>query len=525
MDSQSLVTITGNTAAQSASSIAAGAEQTWHRHVVALLPIAALYLILGFYQIDDQSLWTDEVISVERIASGEPISTRIISQSPLYFFLLDLWGETVGMTEFALRSLSALLGLVALGLTYAIGLLLFNRRTALIGAVLLATSPYFIWYAQEIRYVTLLLLTSLAMTYSFYRALTSHGSRWWWLYGVTSALALFTFLTSVFLVLAHGLYILFRATYRPCLKRWAASQLIIVSVFALWFAARTAHRFETIVSNRPAVVSSEQVRSRETLPITDILGTIPYTFFAFSVGFSIGPSLQELHEARSINALLNYGHMLVPVAVLFASLFVIGLNRLSRHSDAGWFLFLWLGVPIIGAFAVASMTTYHVYNTRYVALALPAYLIILAAGLTSIRRAPVQIALFVGLLFVNGISLYNYYFDHQYARADARAAAQYLASAAKPGDVILAVGNPIALQYYYGGGLPIVSLNPNRNEPEVSEMLRQLVGRDDRLWLVEIRRWETDPNATVRAFLDRSGRRRERNEFPGVDVYSYAVSG
>ena len=171
MDSQSLVTMTGNTAAQSASSMAAGAEQTWHRHVVALLPIAALYLILGFYQIDDQSLWTDEVISVERIASGEPISTRIISQSPLYFFLLDLWGETVGMTEFALRSLSALLGLVALGLTYAIGLSLVSRRTALIATVLLATSPYFIWYAQEIRYVMLLLVTSLAMTYSFYRAL------------------------------------------------------------------------------------------------------------------------------------------------------------------------------------------------------------------------------------------------------------------------------------------------------------------------------------------------------------------
>ena len=56
-------------------------------------------------------------------------------------------------------------------------------------------------------------------------------------------------------------------------------------------------------------------------------------------------------------------------------------------------------------------------------------------------------------------------------------------------------------------------------------MLRQLAGRDDRLWLVEIRRWETDPKATVRAFLDASGRRRESNEFPGVDVYSYAVSG
>ena len=108
-------------------------------------------------------------------------------------------------------------------------------------------------------------------------------------------------------------------------------------------------------------------------------------------------------------------------------------------------------MPIIGAFAVASMTTYHVYNTRYVALALPAYLIILAAGSSTLCRAPMQITLFVGLLVVNGISLYNYYFDARYARADARAAAHYLALAAKPGDVILAVGNPIALQYYYGG--------------------------------------------------------------------------
>jgi hypothetical protein len=272
-------------------------------------------------------------------------------------------------------------------------------------------------------------------------------------------------------------------------------------------------------------VSSEQVRSRESLPITDLVGTIPYTFFAFSVGFSFGPSLEELHEERSIDALINHSHTLVPVAVLFASLFLTGLSHLSRHKEAGSFLFLWLGIPILAAFAVASMTTYHVYNTRYVALVLPAYLIVLAAGLAVIRRAPIQIALFASLLVVNGISLYNYYFDARYARADARAAAQYLKSAAKPGEVILAVGNPVALQYYYSGGPPLVSLDLKGNEPEVGEMLRQLVRRNDRLWLVEIRRWETDPKATVRAFLDRSGRRREHKEFSGVDVYAYLVSG
>jgi hypothetical protein len=182
-------------------------------------------------------------------------------------------------------------------------------------------------------------------------------------------------------------------------------------------------------------------------------------------------------------------------------------------------------VPIIGAFTVASMTTYHVYNTRYVAMVLPAYLIILAAGLARIRRPQIQIALFAAVLFVNALALYNYYFDARYARADARAAAQYLETAAKSDDVILAVGNPVALQYYYTGGRPIVSLDPRRNETEVGEMLRQLLRRGDRLWLVEIRRWETDPKASVREFLDRSGRRRERKEFPGVDVFAYAVSG
>jgi hypothetical protein len=215
----------------------------------------------------------------------------------------------------------------------------------------------------------------------------------------------------------------------------------------------------------------------------------------------------------------------VPVAVLFASLFLIGLNRLRQEKDTRSLLLFWLGVPVVGAFTVASMTTYHVYNTRYVALVLPAYLIILAAGLAGIRRAPIQIALFASLLAVNGISLYNYYFDARYPRADARAAGQYLESAAKPGDVILAVGNPVALQYYYSGDPPIVSLDPKANDPEVGERLRQLVRRDDRLWLVEIRLWETDPKATVRAFLDRSGRRLEHKAFPGVDVYAYAVSG
>jgi uncharacterized membrane protein len=264
-------------------------QNSVERHHIVLLPIAALYLILGFYQIDDQSLWTDEVISINRIGSNEPISTRVKSQSSLYFLLLDLWAETAGTTEVALRSFSVLVGLAAIGMTYAIVLLLFNRRIAAVGAVLLATSPYFIWYAQEVRYVTLMLVTSLAMTYSFYRALSTSGRRWWVLYSISSALALFTFVTVVFLVIVHGLFLLSRSSGRPFLKKWVGSQLIIIFAFAVYVKG-TADRLTAVGAKRPSIVSAEQVRSMENLPLTDLVGTIPYTFCAFSVGFSLGPA-------------------------------------------------------------------------------------------------------------------------------------------------------------------------------------------------------------------------------------------
>jgi uncharacterized membrane protein len=499
-----------------------GQNSAWRYPIIGFLPIAALYLILGFYQIDDQSLWTDEVISVDRIASGQPTSTWVYSQSPLYFFLLDRWTQAMGKTELALRSLSVLLGLAAIGLTYRLALSLFDRRIALLGALLLATSPYLIWYAQEVRYVTLMLFTSLAMTYSFHRALSTGGWRWWLVYSVTSVLALFTFLTSVFLVIVHGLFLLWRSSGRPFLRKWVASQLIVILVFAAWFVAATPHRLAAVISEAPGIVSHEQVRSRGKLPVTDIVGAIPYTFFAFSVGVSLGPSLKELHESRSLDSLLSHGWILVPTAILFASLFVLGLRGLLQDKDRASFVLLWLGVPIFGAFTVATLMTYHVYNTRYVAMVLPAYLIILAAGLAGIRRTQIRVFLVAALLVINSISLYNYYFNPQYARADARAAAKYLQEKAQSRDIILAVGNPTALRYYYKGSLPIGTIDARRVEDHTLTANLQKVAKDrDRLWLVEIRSWQKDPKRRVKAKLDHLTGDPNHKRFSGVDVYSY----
>jgi uncharacterized membrane protein len=498
-------------------------NSAWRYHIIGFLPIAALYLILGFYQINNHSLWTDEVISVGRIAADKPISTLLYSQSAVYFLLLDLWTQAAGKTEFALRSLSVLLGLAAICLTYRLAHNLFNLRTALFAAFLLATSPYLIWYAQEVRYVALLLVTSLGMTYSFHRALSTSGWRWWLLYSITSALGLFTFVTVIFLIIAHGLLLLCRRSDRALLTKWAAIQVIIILVFAAYFVHITGRQLAVVISKAPSIASHEKVRSRETLPVTDIMGTIPYTFYAFSVGFSLGPSLEELHESRSITVLLNHSWILVPTGVLFTSLFGIGLRRLREDKDKASFLLLWLGMPIIGAFTVAIMTTYHVYNTRYVAMALPAYILVLARAIAGFRRSRIQIGMLVSVLCVNGLSLAGYYFNPQYAREDSRSAAQYLGSAARPGEVILVVGNATALRYYYKGDLAIVRVHrqSTNNGSDVAENLQELVKSHHRLWLVEIRPWEVDPKGKVKAALDSHARPGEHRTFPGVEIHSY----
>jgi 4-amino-4-deoxy-L-arabinose transferase-like glycosyltransferase len=498
-------------------------ECEWRRHITALIPIAAVYLALAFYQLDDQSLWTDEVISLNRWSAADPLWKRLYSQSPLYFVLLGLWSEFGANTEFAFRSFSTLLGVAVVCLTYVIGFRLLNRKTAIFGAILLATSPYLIWYAQEVRYVILTVLTGLLMTYSFHRAVSDDLRKWWLLYGATSLMALFSFVTVIFLIMAQGVFVLCSASHRPVLKKWIACQLVSVLCFAIWSGAATSPQLKAGLTKAPSLIAPEQKRAPGALPITDLVGAIPYTFFAFSVGFSLGPSVRELHELRSISTVLSHAPTLVPVGLLFAALFVLGLGRLRRDKSSGVFLLLWLGLPIAGVFVIATTTSYHVYNTRYAAIALPAYILILAAGITTFRRQALQITILSGLLFVNGLSLAHYYFNPRYAREDARSAAQYLESVAQPGDVILAVGSAVALRYYYKGSLPVVLAGAHSANNGLVGHLRNL-GKDHRLWLVEIRPWEADPKSKVKAALDNLARRSEDKKFPGVEIYSYQAA-
>jgi uncharacterized membrane protein len=494
----------------------------WRRDSGILLSILALYLALAFYGIGHQSLWEDEYLSVRRVASPIPIWKD--GHGFLYFALLKLWTQ-LGTSERILRSLSVLLGASAIGVVYAVGCRLCDRRVGAIAAALMATSPFFIWFSQETRYITLTILSALLAQFAFHQALICGTRRWWFAYAAAVLLALFSFVATFMLPLSHGIYLLCFSSRRPLLKKWLGCQAIVFLVFA-WWVVNGTHYFHSFVEARRT--GHDAAFDRNKVPITADFNqvrieVIPYSLFAFSTGFSLGPSPRELHRDRSLTPLVAHIPALLIVALLYGTLLLSGVRAFPRRREAKLFILLWLVVPILGIFGIARLLNLF-YDTRYVAMAVPAYFLWLAAGIAGFRRVGVQIVLFGAVLVVHGTALANYYFDPRYAREDTRGAAQYLEAAAGPQDLFLVVGTVSSLPHYYKGNLPLIDFKSIQSVGQpLKEELRNLTGNLNRIWLVQIRPWQVDRAGVVKRELDNTCNLVESRHFPGVDVYTYQV--
>jgi len=493
-------------------------EVTVRRELSVLAPIILGYLFLAFFQIDHQSFWGDEVASLEAGAADTSVFSGAIwknGHGPLYSALLHIW-MTAGNSEFVVRSLPASLGGAAVCLTYVVGIRLFNRKLAMVSALLLATSPFFIWYSQETRYITLAVFTSLLSMYAFHRAVAGGAVKAWLAYAIATTMALLSFVPNAFLVLAQGLSLVLLSPRRLVLPKWIAWQTLVGSIFVPWLLISYGV-LAVGVADEPARLHTGT--SRELSP-----AVIPYTLFAFSSGFSMGPSVRDLHISREPRTLLAELPTLAPLTLLFGALFVIGIVALCRKADVGVLLLLWLVVPCAGVLFLAA-TTNVAYNVRYVCAAFPAYIVILAVAIAALRRPVLQATVLATVLCVNGLSLANYYFNPRYAKEDARAAAQYLESVGDVGDIILVVGNMTALKHYYKGELPIVAWDRSttRDQAAIVGYLKTLGNEHKRLWIVTNRPWETDPKGQVQTTLSQWHHITRSKEFAGVEIYAYLL--
>jgi mannosyltransferase len=369
---------------------------TFH-HQLILLGLTGLACVFRFYHLARESLWFDEALSA--LFAMHPLGLSIHSMleeglhhSPLFYILLRPFA-TGGFSEFSLRMLPALLGVLSIPLFAQLGRLLASPRVGILAACLLTINPFFVWYSRETRMYSLLFLAAVGATYFFGKCVLEQPRLQDWL-----ALAFFTAIGinthhfAFFIPLVQLVYILvtFRRNHH-LVRRWVGAQslatlsllpwLLIVLDWGRFYGSSAAANY------RPTVV--------------DVFETA----WNFSIGYT-----------EQMTAIV------VIVVCLFLAILFLGLRSFTPGRVLLW---IWLFVPLLVTFGISFRVS--IYMDRYLMIVFPAFLLLVAIGLESIR--PVILRLAVSLLIVGTMfgGLGRVYCDKNvYNRADWRGAGAYL---------------------------------------------------------------------------------------------------
>ena len=510
--------------------------------VVAVLLIVIILLALGLrlYRLDSQSLWYDEGFSVYLAGmDADEITARTAAdiQPPLYYYLLHGWIQLFGDTEWALRALSVLFGVLTVPLIYATAQSLFRSRLAgLLAALLVAVSPLHIWYGQEVRMYTM--LTFLCLLSSHLLLLAIGAKRNWaipilWAgYTAANLAALYTHYFAIFVLAFQAVYVLAVLVvqrFRPLhlLLGSLASAILTVLLYLPWLP-NLFTRYGTDASYWPGKLKIHEI------------------FVDIAVFFAGGESVTE-----PVGIILALGYGLVFVVCLLV--LVSDAARTSQPAEESappllpssyfplLFLLLYLLLPLALILAVSYNSPK--FNARYVMVSHPALLLILAGGLAALwqrragylgnvlRGALSALALFL-LLGVSAYANQNAYSDPIFSRADFRSVARYVRQHIEPDEtIILTSGHMFPVWDYYAPGLER-HLLPDSPTLDTNLTLDYSIAQDLNQWLADKRGvwvvlWQdkvVDPTGYLTTMLAEVGEEQiVEQTFPRVELRHYRL--
>lgn len=477
---------------------------------VSLVGLVLCAFALRLYRLDAQSLWYDEGVTAQLAQRSLADLTRWTAndiQPPLYYYVSAGWGRLAGWSEWSLRFPSAGFGLLLVPLLAVLTQRLTKLpRAALLAALLTTVHPALLYYSQEARMYTLLLLGGALAGYCLVRnAEPGPNQRWLVRYILVASSACYTHYFAFFLLLALGMAYLL-ARQRPLfatLGSFLLANLAILLLYAPWLR---------VLFNRLAVDNSYW---QGDFKLSEGLRHAAITF----------TSGESMREATAV-------WLLAPLGLI--TLFALG--RLLRAQPAAptadhmvlvRYTLLWLVLPWAGVLLLATFTPK--FNARYTLIALPGLLVLWAAGLSSPtdvsgaaskpRYAPLlPITSVLILLAVFLWADYNWFFDRAFTKDQWRQVTEFLRPRLKPEEaVVLVSGHAWPVWHYYAPDLPVTRL-PEIDVLDVTTILdytntamplRRTVAASTGktgIWLVEWQHHVVDPNGIVPIQLELGGR-------------------
>lgn len=512
---------------------------TRQRYRTRLIAVLLIAFGLTTFRLDFQSLWYDEGVTAVVTQRGAAWLTEWTAndiQPPLYYYVVAGWGALAGWSEWALRFPSVWFAALGVALIAALALRLSRSHHAgVMAALLAALHPLLIYYSQEARMYAQLTMLAILAAYLLVRLADAPAFSWrlWLAFVVVGTAAVYTHYFAVFLL--AGLALAF----------------VIDS-----------HRL------RPDQHSSQKLRSLLFAGIAILLLYSPW----------LGAIFSQLSEDRSYwTGALKLDEALIKVAIAFTSgetvfeqtalWLLIGyavltalaiVNLLRGGADAHRLLLYtgcWLLTPVIAVLVLAIAVPK--FNARYVMEALPALLLIWAAGFASRgegrgarseaetsrsaidnpqstippSRQFLNRAFLLLLIFGFAYAVAGWFFNPSFSKDQWRQLAEFLRPRIAPNEaVILVSGHAWPVWEYYAPDLitmrlpdiEILDVDAVLDFATTGAALRQTFPRDgtlDAAWLVTWQDEVVDPNGITPVQLELGGREKGQSaSFHGLEL-------
>ncbi len=475
-----------------------------------ILLITWLAYVLRTLTLDGQSLWRDEVDAIR--FSSWPLQEllgglfRVGHNGPLFFLLLRPWRALVGDSEFAIRYPSVLAGVLIIPLGYILSRQFgLHRRVAIIFGLLLATSPYLVWYGQEAKMYTLLLaLTTLGMI-AYLKALDSKpflwgqnkSHRWWVVFVIATTLSFYTHILSPLILFVHGLIALYHRD--KLIEHWRG--------WAISMACLTVPYIPLAIWQVPLLIQ----------------------------GFQSGHPFYPLHEQISLllqlysSGLIRY--LGVTPAVIIFFLFLCGTRLpMPKSLLSNWnyrlIIIVWTVVPPLIVFLISLRV--QVFEDRYLIYITPAFYLIITLGIITLRRYAhwlASLSLTI-ILLINVLGIWHQ--QNRPIKADFRAVGSYLTQTAGQSPTIM-VQMPYlqhTLNYYYPTDYHFIEglwTNDGKDAATVSQTLEGLTENVSEMWLVVAEEDAWDNRRLVRKWFESEADLQFEQRYEGVTLYQYQL--
>lgn len=404
-------------------------------HFALLFLITLVAAALRLYKLGAWSFWIDEIYTINH-ATAHFSSLELILEHippaknwvPTSVILTAQALNVLGVNEWSARVTSALIGIVTIPILYVPIKKIFDRQVALIAILLLAVSSWHIFWSQNARFYTALMLIYSLALFAFHFGLERNRPQYFVVFYILFYLAMSERLIAVMLMPVIAVYLLM--LWRLPFEKPVGLNLRNILILGAPVIAFLLYEIYLLAASGDFIFASDL--DLLAPPIDSPIRLL------IVIAFSIG----------------------IPILCLA---FFSGADLALKKERAG---LLFLIAAVLPPLLIALVNPFVFVVERYAFVSLPFWIVLAASGIQTlfmlVNKNSILIALSVFVVLLADASGDNllYYQINYGNRLKWREAAAYVRAGMEDGEVIVSTRAPLASHYLGRNALEFQGLTP-----------------------------------------------------------------